>query len=214
MRIGSLSSPLPLPSRRRVLAAVAALGTLALPLRSRAAARVTPAMTEGPFYPERFLARPTPSLLRGRVEGAALLRLSGTVTDESGTPLADARVEIWQCDALGRYHHSRDSRPEDRDPAFAGFGWVLTDARGAYAFETIRPVPYSGRTPHVHLAVVAAARRRLVTQVFVDGDPGNAGDFLWRRMPEAARERVTMRLAAAGRDAFEGRFDVVLAGRG
>ncbi len=208
----SLSVRLSLPSRRRMLAAFAALGTLALPLRSRAAARVTPAMTEGPFYPERFAAQPTPSLLRGSVEGVDRLALAGTVADEAGTPLAGARVEIWQCDGFGRYHHSRDSRPEDRDPSFAGYGWVLTDARGGYAFETIRPVPYPGRTPHVHLAVIVAGRRRLVTQVFVDGDPGNAGDFLYRRMPEAARERVTMRLAPVRRNAYEGRFDVVLSG--
>ena len=213
MRSTTLSARLSLPSRRRLLAAFAALGTLALPLRGRAALQLTPAMTEGPFYPERFAAQPTPSLLRGRVEGAGVLRLAGTVTEASGQAVAGARVEIWQCDALGRYHHSRDSRPEDRDPAFAGFGWVNTDAGGGYAFETIRPVPYPGRTPHIHLAVLVGGRRRLVTQVFVDGDPGNAGDFLWRRMPEAARARVTMRLATAGRNAFEGRFDVVLAGR-
>lgn len=213
MRSTPLSARLRLPSRRRLLAAFAALGTLALPLRARAALQVTPAMSEGPFYPERFASQPTPSLLRGRVEGAGLLRLAGAVTDESGQAVAGARVEIWQCDALGRYHHSRDSRPDERDPAFAGFGWVNTDASGGYAFETIRPVPYPGRTPHIHLAVLVAGRRRLVTQVFIDGDPGNAGDFLWRRMPEAARARVTTRLAAAGRNAFEGRFDVVLAGR-
>lgn len=212
MNTRSLASRLHWPSRRRMLAAFAALGTLALPLRSRAAALATPAMTEGPFYPERFAAVPTPSLVRGRIEGTPLLRLEGRVLEAGGAPVPGARVEIWQCDAFGHYHHSRDSAPGQRDPAFAGFGWVLADAAGGYAFDTIRPVPYPGRTPHIHLAVVAGGRRRLVTQIFIEGDPGNAGDFLYRRIPAAARERVTMRVQPAGRGALAGRFEVVLPG--
>ena len=198
------------PSRRRVLAALAALGSVAIPLRSRGASAPTPAMTEGPFYPERFSASPSPSLVRGPIDRVPALRLEGRVGDSSGAPLAGARVEIWQCDALGRYHHSRDGRPEDRDPNFAGFGWVATDAQGRYAFDTIRPQPYSGRTPHIHLAVLVDGRRRLVTQVFVDGEPGNAGDFLYRLLPAEARRRLTMVATPAGRG-FTGRFDVVLA---
>ncbi len=201
--------PLILPARRRLLAALAAVGTLALPLRSRAAAAATPSMTEGPFYPERFTPAPAPSLVRGRIDGVPLLRLEGTVRDGAGNPLPGARVEIWQCDAFGRYHHSRDGRPDDRDPHFAGFGWTLADAQGRYAFDTIRPQPYSGRTPHIHLAVLVEGRRRLVTQVFVEGDPGNAGDFLYRMLPEAARRRLTVALVPAGRG-LAGRFDVVL----
>lgn len=201
------------PSRRRVLAAFGALGTLLLPLRSGAATRATPTLTEGPFYPERFSDQPSPSLLLGpQPAGAKPLRLTGRVLRTDGGAVAGARVEIWQCDALGRYHHSRDSRPESRDPGFAGYGWVLADAQGEYAFETIRPVPYPGRTPHIHLAVVVDGRRQLVTQIFIDGDPGNAGDFLYRRMSAAARERVTMRVEAVGQGGLAGRFEVVLAG--
>lgn len=198
------------PSRRRALAAVAAVGSFMIPLRSRGAAAPTPAMTEGPFYPERFAATPSPSLVRGRIDGAPLLRLEGRVLDASGAAVPGARVEIWQCDAFGRYHHSRDGRPDDRDPNFAGFGWVAADAQGRYAFDTIRPQPYSGRTPHIHLAVVVDGRRRLVTQVFVDGDPGNAGDFLYRMLPAQARQRLTMAVVPAVRG-LAGRFDVVLA---
>lgn len=211
MSTKSLASRLRLPSRRRMLAGFAALGTLALPLRSRAAALATPAMTEGPFYPERFAEVPTPSLVRGPIERTPLLRLQGRVLDAGGAPVPGARVEIWQCDAFGRYHHSRDSEAGERDPAFTGFGWVLTDTAGGYAFDTIRPVPYPGRTPHIHMAVLSAGRRRLVTQIFIEGDPGNAGDFLYGRIPAAARERVTMRVQPAGRGVLAGRFEVVLA---
>ncbi len=132
------------------------------------------------------------------------------MTDVDGAQVPGARVEIWQCDALGHYHHSRDSKPRDRDPSFAGFGWVVTDTHAGYAFDTIRPVPYPGRTPHIHLAVSVAGRRRLVTQIFIEGDPGNAGDFLYRSIPASARARLTMRVYPAGGNALAGRFDVVL----
>lgn len=196
-------------ARRRVLAAFAAAGTLLLPLRLRASVAATPAMTEGPFYPERFTAQPDARLLRGPIDGAVPLRLTGRVFDAQGAPVAGARVEIWQCDAGGRYHHSRDSREHERDANFAGFGWTLTDASGAYAFETIRPVPYPGRTPHIHVAVVTGGRRRLVTQIFVEGEPGNASDVLYRWLPAQARALLTMRVSPAAQG-LQGSFDLRL----
>lgn len=196
-------------SRRRALAAVAALGSVLLPLRGRAATSATPAMTEGPFYPERFDPKPSRSLRGPEGSRGEPLALEGRVVDSGGAPLAGARVEIWQCDALGRYRHSRDAAGGPHDAGFAGFGWVKTDAQGAYAFETIRPVPYPGRTPHIHVAILTP-RRRLVTQVFVAGEAGNASDMLYRLLAQPARDRltVTLRSAPAG---WTARFDVVLA---
>jgi len=197
-------------TRRRVLAGIAAAGTLLLPLRPWANVVATPAMSEGPFYPERFDPLPSARLLRGSSPGAEPLRLEGRVRDVEGRPLAGARVEIWQCDATGRYHHSRDSRADERDPHFAGFGWTPTDEQGRYAFDTIRPVPYPGRTPHIHLAVREGERRRLVTQIFVEGEAGNARDVLYRWLPDRAKALLTVRLVAepAG---LRGTFDVVVA---
>lgn len=199
------------PARRRALAALAALGSVLLPRLGRASGRTTPAMTEGPFYPERFSDAPAPVLLEFGVGAGQPLRLAGRVVDSAGAPVAGARVEIWQCDASGRYHHSRDRAPGVRDPGFAGFGWMTTDARGMYAFETIRPVPYPGRTPHIHIAVAAGGRPRLVSQIFVAGEPANANDMLYRWLPQPARELLTIELQPAVRG-FAGRFDVVLAG--
>jgi protocatechuate 3,4-dioxygenase beta subunit len=196
-------------SRRRALAAVAALGSVMLPLRGRAAQGVTPAMTEGPFYPERFDAAPSRTLRTSAGARGEPLTLEGRVADAAGAPLAGVRVEIWQCDALGRYRHSRDTAPGPHDPGFAGFGWTTTDARGGYAFETIRPVPYPGRTPHIHMAILAPGRR-LVTQVFVAGEPGNASDMLYRMLGQRARERLTVALRSAP-PGWATRFDVELA---
>jgi len=198
------------PARRRALAGLAAVGTLLLPLRPWATVRATPAMTEGPFYPERFGAQPSPRLLLGASADAVPLRFEGRVVDLQGEAIGGARVEIWQCDAGGRYPHSRDSRVQERDPNFAGFGWTLTDAAGRYGFDTIRPAPYPGRTPHIHVAVAVGGRRRLVTQAFIEGEAGNASDVLYRWLPQQARALLTVRLAPAG-PGLQGSFDIVLA---
>ncbi|MEK9721660.1 MAG: intradiol ring-cleavage dioxygenase, partial [Quisquiliibacterium sp.] len=171
-----------LGDRRRALLMLPALAALCAPLRAQARQRPTPALAEGPFYPERFSAAPRQSLLLGPIDGVVPLHLHGVVHDLAGSPLAGARVEIWQCDSMGHYHHSRDSQPGQRDPGFAGFGWMLTDAQGRYGFDTIRPVPYPGRTPHIHVAVLQNGLRRLVTQVFIGADRSNAQDFLYRRL--------------------------------
>jgi protocatechuate 3,4-dioxygenase beta subunit len=117
-------------------------------------------------------------------------------------------VEIWQCDARGQYHHVGEP---DRllDLEFQGFGATLTDAEGRYAFRTIRPVPYPGRTPHIHFAVEEGGRRRLTSQMFVEGEPRNERDGLYRRLGGDAR-LVTLRLEAAGA-ALRGALDIVLA---
>ncbi|MBL8382341.1 MAG: intradiol ring-cleavage dioxygenase [Burkholderiales bacterium] len=198
-------------SRRRFLAAAALLGVPASALRAQSARAPTPAMTEGPFYPESFSAAPQTDLVRGPLMGRPVpLALGGRILDRFGKPVAGARVEIWQCDGLGRYTHSRDSRPEDRDANFAGFGWMLSDAGGRYAFATIRPLPYTGRTPHIHFAVRAPKARALVTQMFVEGEPANANDFLYRSLGPAARALVTVRPVPAGAGE-RAEFDLVVA---
>jgi protocatechuate 3,4-dioxygenase, beta subunit len=170
----------------------------------------TPRMTEGPFYPTSFPGDTDADLTRieGRAAAAEgkILDVSGRVLDRSGAPHAGARVEIWQCDAQGRYHHVGG---REGDPNFQGFGAVLTDADGRYAFRTIRPVPYPGRTPHIHFNVLEGGKRRLTSQMFVEGEPGNARDGLYRDLGRDAK-LVTMRLEDSG-TGFKGALDIVLA---
>src|SRR5690606_21546494 len=125
------------------------------------AAVPTPEQTAGPFYPPPN-QRPDDTdwdlvKIEGRVReaGGEIMHLAGRVLDRNGAPLAEALVEIWQCDASGRYHHVGD-RSSDRqlDEDFQGFGTIRTDAEGRYRFRTIRPVPYPGRTPHIHARIV------------------------------------------------------------
>ncbi len=100
-----------------------------------------------------------------------------------GRPRRGATVELWQCDAFGRYHHAGDEG-KPRDDAFQGYGVAVTDAEGRYAFKTIRPVAYSGRVPHLHLKVRTADGATLTTQAYVKGDPTN-GDPVLSGSPEA-----------------------------
>lgn len=184
--------------------------TLAQPAAGRL--RATPSQTEGPFYPVQLPADNDGDLLRN---GSAEYRrgtpvwLDGVVTDTAGTPVRGAQVEIWQCDHQGHYHHPGDG--SRADPTFQGFGRVLVDREGRYRFRAIRPVAYSGRTPHIHVKVRLGTRELLTTQLYVAGDPGNARDFLWRNLrTDADRAALTVPFDS-GTDGLQARFPIVLA---
>lgn len=159
----------------------------------------TPSLTEGPFYPPAFTAEPARRLYRGAAPSfGTAMRLAGRIVDSRGRPLADARIEIWQCDARGHYHHPRDRDADNRDPDFLGFGWQRADAGGRYDFATIVPVPYPGRTPHVHVRVRHQGQIALTSQIFLPEETAaNARDFLWRALSPADRERVAGTEASA-----------------
>ncbi|MBV8122241.1 MAG: intradiol ring-cleavage dioxygenase, partial [Alphaproteobacteria bacterium] len=130
-----------------------------------------------------------------------------------GRPVPGLRVEIWQCDANGRYHYVRDAsadRPLDDD--FQGYGQSLTDAAGGYRFRTIRPVSYPGRTPHIHFAVSGPGLPRFTTQMYVAGEPLNGRDGVLMSIRDpAARARLIVPLrSAAEAGALVGTFDIVL----
>jgi len=205
-------------ARRKLLAASLAGAALAsLPWRARAQARVaTPRQTAGPFYPREFPADGDNDLVavRGRnglAKGEFLL-LAGAVMDVSGGPLAGARVEIWQCNAFGRYHHPRDSSSAPLDPDFQGWGEFVTGANGDYRFRTIKPVPYPGRTPHIHFRISGRAVPELVTQMYIEGEPGNERDGVLGSISDPRqRAAVIVRLdQAPDGKALAGRFDIVL----
>jgi protocatechuate 3,4-dioxygenase beta subunit len=130
------------------------------------------------------------------------------VSDAAGRAVPGAVVEIWQCDQAGHYHHPGDGGRAD--PLFQGFGRVTVGADGNYRFRTIRPAAYSGRTPHIHLKVRLDRRELLTTQVYVQGDPGNARDFLWQRLREADRAALTVPFEP-GADGLQARFAIVVA---
>jgi protocatechuate 3,4-dioxygenase beta subunit len=201
-----------LPRRAVAAALIAApallLGPRAQPVAARAA---TPSQTEGPFYPVHLPEDSDNDLLHNgtlNYRGGQPTWVDGIVTDLDGKPLRGAQVEIWQCDASGHYHHPGDG--DRADAAFQGFGRVTVDADGRYRFHTIRPVAYSGRTPHIHFKVRLGVRELLTTQLYVAGDPGNARDFLWRDLSPAARDAVTVPFER-GPDGFQAHFAIAVA---
>jgi protocatechuate 3,4-dioxygenase, beta subunit len=211
-------------TRRRLLAgsaALAALGGAGAPAAWAERLLPTPEQTTGPFYP---LTLPLDSdndlvTVQGQPAPAAgeVTHVVGRVLDASGRPVSGTRIEIWQCDAFGQYHHPRD-RGGGADPNFQGFGATVTDASGAYRFRTIKPVPYPGRTPHIHFAIKGPDFEPLTTQMYIKGHPLNARDFLLSRIPEPARERVLVDFAPAPEAVEAGAllaaFDIVLAADG
>lgn len=206
------------PSLGRRRFVLGALAVAAMPTALSAQGRVaTPSSTAGPFYPVKFPSDIDNDLvvLRGsqaRAEGV-VTHITGRVLGTDGRPIPNARIEIWQCDAHGVYLHpgSEGSRP--RDQAFQGFGRTLSATDGTYRFRTIKPVPYTGRTPHIHFAVVSE-KAELITQMYVAGEPLNARDGLYSRIRDPRqRDAVTVRLDPASgieNGALAGTFDLVL----
>jgi protocatechuate 3,4-dioxygenase beta subunit len=140
----------------------------------------TPRLTEGPFYPDKIpLDKDNDLIIVGDSTTPAvgqITHLTGRVLDPSGKPIKDAGIEIWQVDNSGIYLNSRDRRNNSRDKNFQGYGTFTTASTGEYRFRTIKPVPYSGRTAHIHLRVNRNGREVLTTQVFINGFSQNARD--------------------------------------
>src|SRR4051794_3515239 len=199
-------------TRRVAGAALVVAPALLLGVRAQQAKRrATPAQTEGPFYPVQLPADQDADLLRTgdlRYERGEPATVGGTLTDLEGRPLAGSEVEIWQCDAQGHYHHPGDGNRADA--AFQGFGRVQADAQGRWRFRTLRPVPYTGRTPHIHFKVRSGPRELLTTQLYVDGDPHNARDGLWRSLSPQDRAAVTVPFTP-GADGAAAEFPIVIA---
>ncbi len=199
--------------RRALAAAFIAVPALWLGPRAMAQAtrRLTPSQTEGPFYPLAFPKDSDYDLLQngalryGQGEPAWVL---GTVTDFAGKPVAGAQVEIWQADASGHYDHPGDG--SKIDPAFQGFGKVRVGADGAYRFRTIKPVPYSGRAPHIHFKVKLGGRELLTSQLYVASDANNNRDFLWRNLRDDERAVLTVPFVH-GADGLQAQFEIVVA---
>ncbi len=205
---------MPTPLQRRH----AALALVALPFiwtgaraQATAARSATPSQTEGPYYPIELPKDSDFDLLRngsasyGRGQPAWV---DGSVTDLQGRAVRGAQVEIWQCDEAGHYHHPADGGKAD--PAFQGFGRVMVDADGRYRFRTIKPAPYAGRTPHIHLKVRLGSRTLLTTQLYVEGDPGNQRDSLWRRLDATDRAALTQAFRP-GSDGLQANFPLFVA---
>ena len=213
--------------RRHILKMSAALGAIGAlsPMHrvfAQDALRRTQDQILGPFYPVMKKPDPTGDLTRvegglGRAKGQ-ILNLMGRVRNPAGEPVRNARVEIWQTNAAGRYAHPDDPNRTPLDPDFEGFGVVTTDAEGRYQFKTIKPAAYptgpTGMRPaHIHFHVVGR-HDELVTQMYFEGDAHNERD---RYLQSARRpEELIVKLRPATSELAPGSvtavFDLVFRG--
>jgi protocatechuate 3,4-dioxygenase beta subunit len=156
----------------------------------------TPATTEGPFYPDKLPLDKDNDLLivNDSITPAIgeVTHLTGRVLSASGEPIRDALVEIWQVDGKGVYLHSADSGKRPRDSNFQGYGSFTTAKSGEYRFRTVKPVPYPGRTPHIHVKVKQGERELLCTQIFLNGHPQNKTDGVFRGIRDPMDQKLVL----------------------
>lgn len=173
-----------LVTRRHLIVGAAAVASVAAAKSQNPVP--TSAQDMGPFYP---LLRPSDhdsdlTRVKGR-SGTAVgqpINVIGRIVDLHGNPIRGARVELWQCNAAGRYDHPGDrANPAALDPNFQGFARLATDRDGQFKFRSVKPkdydTPIGRRTPHIHFAIDGRAER-LVTQMYFPNEPLNDLDFV------------------------------------
>ena len=201
-------------SRREALAFLGATGAMLFfgcsesagssePADSSSSCVVKPELTEGPYYVDEELNR---SDIRsdpgtGAVSAGALLSLTFNVSSAATnacSPLAGAVVDVWHCDALGRYSDVSDQGFSTVGQKFLR-GYQVTDAGGVARFTTIYPGWYQGRAVHVHFKVRSSgssdASYEFTSQLFFDDgltDQVHAGD------PYAAKGQRDLRNSGDG----------------
>lgn len=178
----------------------------------------TPLQTEGPFYPDKLPLDTDNDLIvinDGLTPGVGqITHLGGRILDRRGDPIRNAVVEIWQADNNGAYLHSGSDNGEKRDRHFQGFGRFVTSSTGEYYFRTIKPVPYPGRTPHIHYAVKIRGRDKFTTQCYIQGEPRNDKDSIFNSVKDPkARASLAVPfqpLSQSRAGELAARFDIVL----
>jgi protocatechuate 3,4-dioxygenase beta subunit len=162
-------------ARRSVLAGGLALGLTGA--RAQESLPPTPMIELGPFYPVIRPVDTDADLTRiagrsGRAEGE-VIQLIGKMVDRRGRPITNGRVELWQCNAAGRYAHPADPNPAPLDPEFQGFAQLATDAQGEFRVTTIKPAAYPAgrdwmRAPHIHMDAQGNSYRSSLQMMFDD----------------------------------------------
>lgn len=207
-----------LVTRRHLIVGAAAVASVSAAKSQTLVA--TSAQDLGPFYP--IIRPPDHDADLTRLKGAAgtaigqKIQVIGRVVDIHGNSVSNAQVDLWQCNAAGRYAHPGDrANPAALDPNFQGFARLTTDRDGQFKFRSVKPkdydTPIGRRTPHIHFAIDGRSER-LVTQMYFPNEPLNDVDFLLKNA--APRESVIAEAIdplSSDPDALAFRWTVVLA---
>ncbi len=156
----------------------------------------TPALTIGPYYPNRLPLDLDNDLLL--INDAItpsigeIMWVQGRVLDSTGSPVRGAVVEIWQADNNGAYIHTA-SPVTNREPNFQGYGKFETGSDGRYIFRTVKPGIYPGRTRHIHYQIKALGLGSLITQCHFEGEALNTNDSVLNGISNAAQKASVIR---------------------
>jgi protocatechuate 3,4-dioxygenase beta subunit len=194
------------------------------PLQARP---LTPSELNGPQHLARRLA-PVRGDLAGYGDKRAigqLIKVRARIVDEDGVPVPGAVVEVWHCNAAGKYIHPNDSNDAPVDPNFYGAARLVAGDSGLIELRTIKPAAYPvpdtagwWRPPHIHFSVWGRVwLSRLVTQMFFPGEPLNESDAILNaiRDPEARRRCIAQLAPTAkgAQDALVYEYQIVVRGR-
>jgi protocatechuate 3,4-dioxygenase beta subunit len=129
---------------------------------------LVPEMTEGPYYLDLDLVRS--DITEDRV-GAPLALTIVVASVDGCSPIQDAAVDLWHCDAEGIYSGfvaASTGQGSGTDDSIFLRGTQLTDANGRVTFQTLYPGWYAGRTVHMHMKVHVGGNQIHTTQLFFD----------------------------------------------
>jgi protocatechuate 3,4-dioxygenase alpha subunit len=124
----------------------------------------TPSQTVGPYFAIGLPWDNGPNAIDPAADGA--IRISGTVYDGAGDPVADSLIETWQADPDGRFPdlHAHGGPAREGFRGFARYG--VEDGDGRYEICTLEP---GGATPWINVSVFARGMlHRLVTRIYFD----------------------------------------------
>jgi hydroxyquinol 1,2-dioxygenase len=179
-RVGQMSD-----DRRQefvLLSDVLGLSMLVVGLNHAASDQATESTVFGPFFVDGAPRIEHGGDLANGAPGPPCF-VTGRILSETGEPIADARIDVWQADDDGLYDVQRPELEVTQ-----GRGHLHAGADGGFVFWTVLPVAYpipddgpvgellaaAGRGPmrpaHIHFRVEAPGHDVLITHVFADGD--------------------------------------------
>lgn len=153
---------------------------------------------EGPYYVPEAPTQQSPAAISMREdEKGTKLLFQGQVRSTDGSPLKDAKVELWHADEAGFYSQFAPGIPE-----WNLRGTFLVDSEGNFQINTMQPAPYqiptdgacgqliaaagwhAWRPAHLHLKVSAPGHELLTAQLYFPGDVHNDDDIATAVKPE------------------------------
>jgi len=156
----------------------------------------TPSQTVGPFF--SFGLRWLESTQLVGTDHPERVVIQGSVLDGAGTGVPDALVETFQADSAGEF-----GPVPERD--WYGFGRILTNDEGQFAFTTVKPGPLTGSdgtmgAPHLSVSVFARGLlQRVITRIyFPDEELANQLDPVLKTIAPERRSTLVARAADGG----------------